>query len=744
MADPRQLDCTLAIDGQELHVLVLDAHEALDELGAIHAFVTDPSGGPDPAAVIGKKVEITVSHAGGGDTRKLAGAIVEAERTSETGDDKEGDDRGTEITIRPRLWRLGQRTNCRTFQDLTAPEIVKKVLETAGFSAADQSWKLTGDYPKRVYTAQYRETDLAFVLRLLSEEGIAFAVDSSTGVDVVTFFEGDLGDIEGDKSVPFALGDGLHTDRDAIGGVRQEKSTAPGKVHLRDYDFTHPRLNLDARAEGDNPRESGLEVYAYPGRFTDPAVGQRYAEVLKDSVRARREIVYAITSSLRLSPGQRFELDGHPYGALNREYLVVGHRLVYEARRARSEGRTRIEITATPTAETRYRPPRLPRAVSAPGAQVATVSGPPGSEIHPDEHGRVKVLFPWDREGKADETSSLWIRTCQVPLGGSMLTPRVGFEVHLDFIDGDPDQPLVSGRLYNAEKPPPYALPKHKTRMSIQTATTPGGGSTNEIRMDDKAGSEEVFMNASKDASMSAGNNSTESVGNNETRSIGANQSLAVTDSMEASVGANQTYGIGGNQSVHVSTFMVDDVGSHSLSIGGGRDLKAGGDHKRTVTGASTLTVGGLQVDLVAGTVDEKGLATMDEKIGAALVEMTAANRTLMIKGARTETAGAVKVVLAAGGRAVEVGGSLKQKVGGAILTKIAADRMDESAGDFLEIAAGAQLIKADNVVFEATSLLSVVMGASTITLTPASVSIAGTNIKLDGETDELGIVKDN
>lgn len=405
----------------------------------------------------------------------------------------------------------------------------------------------------------------------------------------------------------------------------------------------------------------------------------------------------------------------------------------------------RVTFRAIPTEKTTYRPPRVPRAVAAPGAQIATTTGPAGQEIHPDEHGRVKVIFPWDRLGKADETSSLWIRTCQLPLGGSMLTPRVGWEVYLNFTDGDPDLPFVFGRMYNGKTPPPYELPKHKTRMSIQTATTPGGGSSNEIRMDDKAGSEEMFMNASKDASVSAGNNATDSVGNNETRSIGANQTLSVTDSMSASIGANQTLSVGANQNVNVSTFMVDDVGSHSLSVGGNRDLKAGGDHKRTVTGASTLSIGGLQVDLVAGSVDENGMATLDDKVGAALVELTAASRTLWVAGSRTEKAGAAKVIIAGGGRVVKVGAALKQKVAGAILNQLKGDRSDSSNGDFLEVAGGAQIVKATNVVFEADSLLSVVMGGSTITLTKASVSIAGTKITIDGEcAEEAALVADN
>ncbi|MFT3772974.1 MAG: type VI secretion system tip protein TssI/VgrG [Minicystis sp.] len=761
MGEPIQLEHRLTIDGKEYHVLRLAAREPLDDIGELRCEITDGEGGPAPATLVGKPLMLTLSRAEGSQERTIAGYVVEAERSTERGDDEE--EISTGVVARPRLFRLTQRADCRVFQDMAAPDIVKKVLDGAGVPAAAQSWKLQGSYPKRDYTTQYRETDFAFVRRLLSEEGIVFTVDCSSGSDVVTFFDADLGAVDGEASIPHRPGDGLNAAGDAIGAVIHERTTVPGKVNIRDYDFKRPRLDLNAKVEADDDGEKSLEVYHYPGRFTEPSNGDRLAKVLLDALRARRETLAGPTNTLRLYAGRTFELEQHPYAPLNQEYLVLEVNVTLDGRRNQGrrirgaallrdgervdtwEAGERITFRAIPTEKTTYRPPRVPRAVAAPGAQIAVTTGPAGEEIYPDEHGRVKVLFPWDRLGKRDETSSLWIRTCQLPLGGSMLTPRVGWEVYLNFTDGDPDLPFIFGRMYNGKTRPPYELPKHKTRMSIQTATTPGGGSSNEIRMDDKAGSEEMFMNASKDASVSAGNNATETVGNNETRSIGSNQSLAVTDSMSNSVGADQGLKVGANQSLHVSTFMADDVGSHSLSVGGNRDLKAGGDHKRTVTGASTLTIGGLQVDLVAGSADENGLATMDDKVGAALVELTASSRSLWVDGARTENIGAAKVIISGGGRSVRVGAGLKQKVAGAILNQLKADRSDTSAGDFLEVAGGAQIVKATNVVFQAETLLSVVMGASTITLTPASVSIAGAKITLDGEcAEEAALVADN
>lgn len=757
MADPIELERHLTIDGKAYDLLQVEAREALDEIGILRCEITDRAGGPDPAALIGKKLVLTLSRDEGSQERKIVGYVVEAESSTTRGDE----DTATRVTARPRLFRLTQRADCRVFQNMSAPDIIKKVLTGAGVPPDAQKWHIEGTYPARVYTTQYRESDFTFIQRLLSEEGIAFTIDSKSGADVVVFFDADLGEIEGSKTIIHRPGDGLHASKDAIGAVSHEKSTAPGKVNLRDYDFERPRLKLDSKAEGDDDAEKSLEVYHYPGRFKEPAEGDRYVKVLLDSLRARREILSGPTNTLRLHAGQRFELDEHPYAPLNQKYLVLEVSIFLESRRHRTgaaragadhdatgairRAGEQLTFKAIPTAKTTYRPPRVARAVAAPGAQVAVTTGPPGKEIHPDAHGRVKVLFPWDRLGKADDSSSLWIRTSQLPLGGSMLTPRVGWEVYLNFTDGDPDQPFVFGRMYNGKTPPPYELPKHKTRMSIQTATTPGGGSSNEIRMDDSAGHEEMFMNASKDASVSAGNNATESVGNNETRKIGANQSLSVTDSMSACIGADQVLVVGANQTTHVATFMVDDVGSHALTITGDRDLKAGGDHKRTVKGASKLTIGGIQVDLVAGSSDESCLATMKDDVGMALLDATASDRTVTVKGNRTEKAGAAKVIVARGGRAVKVGAKLDHKVVGAILTKIKGHREDSSEGDFLEIAGGAQIIKAASVRFEAEDLLSVVMGASTITLTKASVSIAGTKITLNGDVADEGLlVTDN
>ena len=742
------VDIEVAVDGQAYRALGVSAREGLSEVGAVVVDLVSPDGAPDPRTLVGKAVEVGLRRADGSASRSWVGFAAEAERLA----DQDGRP-ATRLLVTPRLQRLAKRADCRTFQELSVPDIVKKVLSDAGMPEADQTWTLSQSYSPRVYAVQYRETDLDFVLRLLSEEGIGLAVRFDGGADKVAFCDDPkgFGDVEGTTELPFAHTFGFDTSEDNVLFVRQVHEVRSDKVFVRDYDFERPKLKLEAEVSGGDPGAKALEVYAWPGRFTDQGVGDRYAQVLLDSMQAERDVVAGEATAMNLQPGLRFSITGHPYEGLNQEYLVVSVETEARDRTAMSptggSGRQyACRFTAVPTGRSAWRPPRRPRARVAPGFASAFVTGPSGSEIHTDKHGRAKVRFHWDRVGKHDDTSSLWVRTLQLPTGGSMLLPRVGWEVGLRYVEGDVDAPIVMGRMVNAVAPPPYALPGGKARGALQTATTPGGGSTNEIRTDDSKGGEEMFFNASKDMSITVLNNTTETIGNCETHEVGSNHTIDVTNSIQATVGASQTLSVGGNQTVHVESLAVDDIaGNHELAIGGNRTLQIGGDHRRQVAGGSTLDVGGNAVDLVVGAVSEAAVGDHTHTVGAALIEMTAKDRSLVIGGSRTETTGAVKVVIAGGGRSVTVGGSMTEMVGGAVLASVKGDRSDNAGSSFTEIAAGASIVKADKVVFEADTALCVVMGASILALTPASVSIVGVSVKIDGAAAETAaLITDN
>jgi type VI secretion system secreted protein VgrG len=747
------VSATITVGGKPYGVLSYVIREALFEVSTLQCRIVAEGDAPDPAALVDADADLTIAFAEGGQKRHFVGKVVEAVRVwSRTGGGE------VDLVVAPDLWRLGKRADCRIFQKLSVVDVLKKVFEGGGVPSDRVTWKATGSYPPRDYVTQYRETDLEFVLRLMSEEGLYFAIEHVEGKSTVIFADDPKGidDVEG--ATTFAFRDAVGHDylgQATVTKVEQTMQICSDKVALRDYNPKKPSLKLDSAAEGTDPGGHVLEVYDFPGRYADKSVGDRYAKVLLKSMQAGRNVVTGETGFLLMQAGRRFTLDEHPYAPVNQEYLIVSLETIGrpELTRANRTGEYALgaqahfcRFTAIPTKSSPYAPPRVPRAKAIPGIQTALTTGPAGSEIHTDDGAHVKAQFYWDRLGKKDDSSSCWMRTSQLPTGGAMLVPRMGWEVVVRFNEGDADRPYVMSRMYNAMKPPPYALPANKARSSLQTATTPGGGSTNEFRMDDTKGSEEMMFNASKDMSVDVNNNTTESVGNNLTRHVGSNHSLSVTNSYSSNVGADQKISVGGNQTLNVSTMMTDDVtGDHTLNISGSRKMMIGGDHARDVHADSTVKVDSTQIDVVVGSVTDHGLADFTHKVSGALVHLTAANYALCVNGAHTETTGAVKVIASNANVGVQVGGSMNHKVAGAIITKISGNRADSAKGNLTEVAAGAQLVKAKVVAFEAQTMLSVVMGASTITLMPAMVMVGGVSVKLDGAvTDSGALVVDN
>jgi type VI secretion system secreted protein VgrG len=262
------------------------------------------------------------------------------------------------------------------------------------------------------------------------------------------------------------------------------------KIFLREYDPKRPRFNVEGEAEGADDGGHNLEVYRFPARSVKEAVAKQFAEVLLDSLQCRRDIVDGSMTSWSLSPGYRFSIEGHPLDELNAELLTIATTIEHFNERSQTGAsalRTVATFEAIPTARSKYRPERLPRARTLAGVQTGNTTGASGQEVHVDENGCVNVQFPWDREGKNDETSSLPMRTLQLPTGGSMLLPRVGWEVFVQHDEGDVDLPFVTARVYNALTPPPYALPAGAARSAVQTATTRQARATDALRRHQRA-----------------------------------------------------------------------------------------------------------------------------------------------------------------------------------------------------------------------------------------------------------------
>ncbi|NLE88478.1 MAG: type VI secretion system tip protein VgrG [Myxococcales bacterium] len=748
MAQAGRMEAELTVGSRRFMVLGYDLQRRLGAVDRLHCRAVIPDTAPlPPEALVAASARFRLRRLSDDATLHFTGEIVRVSVEQSV--------RGVATTVfevRPRLWRLAARRSSRVFQDLAVPDIVREVLDKGGVDAARQEWRLVETHPVRKYVVQHQETDLEFCQRLLAEAGIYFCCLHDPDEDEKVLF-GDEGTgfgevTRGATELPFTTSFGADGSRDDIFKLSRRSRIRPGRVTARDYDPERPSLGLEHVSEGCED-DASLEVYAFPARATEPDEVEVRAMRLRESLEVDRHVVDGETGALHLELGHSFEIVGHPWERLNGPCIVTrlefsgsaGRQFAVGDETEREHHVCRFE--AVPGA-TVLRPEPRPVARVAPGIQLAMTTGPAGEEIHTDEHGRVVAQFLWDRQGKHDEHSGCWMRTSQVPTGGSMLLPRVGWEVAVRYAEGDVDQPVVVERLYNGLTPPPYSLPANAARSSLQTATTPGGGSSNELRMSDVAGEEQMFLNASYDMSVNVGNNATLSIGNDQSVQVGANQTMAVLDSVSSTVGADQSIDVGANQTISVSALMVDDVGgNHTLSIGGNRMHSIGGDHRRTVTGDSSCSVGGNDINLVVGDVSDSTASAYTHDVGAAYIQMTAADRSLLVGGARTETTGAAKVILAKGNRGVEAG-LLSAQTGGALLVKVDGDSAESATIAYSETVGGVTTVKAKNVVIEASVSLSITMGGASVTLSPASVAISGASVKFDGNTVDVGMVLDN
>jgi len=419
-----------------------------------------------------------------------------------------------QVSLRPRLAYLEQRINQRIFQHLSVPQIIARVLQEHGILGDSQQFHLGTAYPERLYCVQYDESDLHFIQRLCAEEGIHYHFQHSRDGHLLVF--GDDQTVFPKRApVAYQQDSGLVASDPVIKGFELRFETRPHRVTRRDYDFEKPRLHMQAacKPEGKS-REPDLEDYDYPGRFTDRERGKHLARRALERHRSDYRLACGRSDQPNLLSGHFLALTGHPHPAWNDLWLLT--EITHEGRQPQvlEESITsdtpprdgfhqgyRNRFTATPW-DVPYRPPLEHPKPRILGSQTAKVTGPPDEDIHTDAYGRVKVQFHWDRDGQGNDKSSCWLRVSSAWAGawyGGIAIPRVGMEVLVTFLEGDPDQPLITGCLYHKENVVPYPLPQHKTRSTFKTLSSPGGGGFNELRIEDKKGAEQIFIHAQRD-----------------------------------------------------------------------------------------------------------------------------------------------------------------------------------------------------------------------------------------------------
>lgn len=492
------------------------------------------------------------------------------------------------VAIEPRLAVLGYRRNLRIFQDRTAPEIVQQVLDEAGINGRHIRPELNGRYPVRTYCTQYRETNLVFIQRLLAEEGIFYFFEHSHECHTLVLADNkrSFKPVVGASTVRYRQRSGMVASEESIHTLSAHHRICTGKVSLRDYHFQKSQLKLEAELQTEP--FARLEAYRYPGHFAEPDEGKRQAERQLQAHQAEAFTVQGQGDCLRLAVGKRFQLEEHPLGELNSEYVITATQLLGRQPQSLEENATaegsRFEIAfhGIP-ASTDYRPPRQDGKPAIEGSQTAFVTGPRGEEIYTDQYGRVKVQFHWDRDGGYGEKTSCWVRVSQGWAGnqwGSMVIPRIGMEVIVGFLNGDPDQPLITGVVHNGASPPPYALPANKARSTFKSLSTPGGGGYNELRIEDKKGHEEIHLHAQKDLDLYvkhdlkewAGNESHLTVQNHQHQKIDNDQHITVNKAWRRSIGQTLSQQIGQDYQLKISGSAMEQAGQ-TVSLKAGMTL---------------------------------------------------------------------------------------------------------------------------------------------------------------------------
>jgi type VI secretion system secreted protein VgrG len=653
-----------------------------------------------------------------------------------------------QAVVSPWLWFLTRTADCRIFQDLSVPDIVKKVFEDSGVSSFE--FKLFRTYRKWVYCVQYRESDYNFVARLLEHEGIYWYFEHQDGAHKLTLVDSHSAHDAAPscESLPFiAGGTATAPDIDCISEWTFAREVRSGKFALASYDFERPSTDLKVKAEQDRSHsQSTAELFDFQGDYILTADGSQLVDDRRDEVQTAFESLQGHSNAQGIEVGRLLKLTSHPRDDQNQQYLITGlslHASVDGYESGNEAGGFQCDFTAVPAAQ-QFRPPRRTPKPFVQGPQTALVVGPSGEEIFTDKYGRVKVEFHWDRLSKRNETSSCWVRVSHPWAGknfGVIHLPRIGQEVVVDFLEGDPDQPIVTGRVYNAEQMPPWDLPANATQSGILTRSSKGGGygNANALRFEDKKGSEQVWLHAEKNQDIEVENDETHWVGHDRTKTIDHDETTHVKHDRTETVDNNETITIHGKRTetvdkdetitIHQNRIETVDA-NETIKIGGSRSeqvaaaetIKIGSNRSETVGSNETVSIGASQTITVAGSRSDSVGGTVTQKIGGSLAQTVTGGIKITTPGPMTIMANGGFTVVAPGG--TKTVDQFFDQTGGAQSTAF---------GMTLAVAGAATAISAINWQYQAVSF-----GFSGFKNEIVSCAITATGVKIDTTTLDM------
>jgi type VI secretion system secreted protein VgrG len=646
-------------DDTRWNVAEMRVEEALNEPYEAVVVLAFHDENATPTDLLGKDGELVIARPPL--ERLVRGVIRRVELVDNN--DRDGQEVVARLYVVPAVWALGLGRDTRIFQEMTVPQILEQVLSAALAPYGREIRMATSGrtYPEREYCLQYQESNLAFVSRLMEEEGITYYFDHTSGAgrEVLVLTDHTKGFERGPtldgRPVPIATMYGVITEREPVLHFEPAASVVETKITINDFDWTQdsPVILGDRGEPADRRRDRERYEHDRALSIARYAEGPRRYQQEDSAAQlgVRRELQERDSQIARgrgrvsgFAPGRLFDLASGTRPALDGEYLLT--RVVHYTERPAGDDAPE-EVRRDPyhnrfeciPASVPYRPSRTTPKPRIHGMQSAVVVGPAGEEVHTDAYGRIKVQFKWDRLGAHDEHSSCWVRVVQAWAGrgwGAFVLPRIGMEVIVSFLDGDPDRPIVTGCVYNGQNPPPYPLPEDKTKSTFKTNSSLGGGGFNEMRYEDRKGSEEIFVHAQKDYNEVVLHDHTTRVHHDQKNQVDVDQTELIGRHQRMTVGVNRVHSVGVDE---VITVGVDQ----RAFVGNDQDETVGANHSRKVGGKQTVMIGESR-DHVVGTEDSLRVGT-DRKVevggksthrAVREVEVFSGERILLCAGAST------------------------------------------------------------------------------------------------------------
>ena len=735
---PHPITLTSPLPAEDLRFESMTTSAGLSMLGEMQLGLISEKPDLKPEDLLGKPVTVTVElredakrHFHGYVTRFGLGV-------------HRGSYHGYQATVRPWLWFLTRTSDCRIFQELTVPDIVKKVFED--HSIADFEFKLFRSYRKWTYCVQYRESDYNFIARLLEHEGIYWYFEHTDSAHKLVLVDSQSAHdaVAGCESLPYFENTGTEPpDHEFISGWSFAREVKTGQVVTTSYDFERPSTSLQVEKKKQRSYElADYEQFDYQGDFSQAEDGTHWADNRMDELQSRFELLRGASNAQGLTCGHLLKMTDHPRDDQNAEYLITAASVHAHQATGESGGSHdySCDFSAIPSAQ-QFRAPRRTPKPFVQGPQTAVVVGPGGDEIHTDKYGRVKVQFHWDRYGEKNEKSSCWVRVSHPWAGknyGAIHIPRMGQEVIVDFLEGDPDQPIITGRVYNAEQMPPWELPANATQSGILTRSSKGGGygNANAIRFEDKAGSEQLWIHAEKNQDIGVENNETHWVGHDRTKTIDHDETVHVKHDRTETVDNNETITIGvdrsefvgNNEVISIGVDRTEAVGSNEdITVGSDRSVSVGGSETKTVALQRTHTVGvnetiaiGAAQEIAIGALQSVTIgATQSITVGASQSTTVGTSQTNSIGSDQSNTIGAKQTTSVGADRSLSVSGAETHSVGKARTTSVGED-------DSLSVGKNLKITAADSI--------TITTGSASISMKKdGTIVIKGKDITLDG-----------